>query len=87
MLDDQRSNLRQCMTSETFRRGAFGPSRTHVLGNDSVQNARNTQRELRNLRLERRAILGDQLIRSAHRSDGCLKLAAARILELLARSQ
>ncbi len=52
-----------------------------------MQTARNTQREFWNLRLERGAILCNQLVRPAHRPNRRFELATARVLELLSRPQ
>src|SRR5438105_10714450 len=66
------------------RRSSGSPGRGR---NESVQDARNGKRELRDRRLEARAILGHHLVGTAHRADGRRDGGAARVLVALARLQ
>ena len=52
-----------------------------------MQRARNRERELRDRRIERAAILGEHLVRAPHRADGGREARAARVLERLAGLQ
>src|SRR3982751_2735963 len=52
-----------------------------------MQNARNGQRERRNVGVERMAVRRNHLVRAMHRSDRCLQTGAARVLEALAGLQ